>query len=141
MKMKRIIAVLLVLLMVTAMVPVASAAGTVAPGEKVSDSIKTKEACYGANGYITVTGPAKLTAMGPSANVELTGEKSGAAFFYGANEIQQEVTFTLQADSNAKDGDVITVTFDYEWSDAQGNMTASSNTWEVTVDVDADEPT
>lgn len=141
MKMKRIIAVLLVLLMVTAMVPVASAAGTVAPGEKVSDSIKTKEACYGANGYITVTGPAKLTAMGPSANVELTGEKSGAAFFYGANEIQQEVTFTLQADSNAKDGDVITVTFDYEWSDAQGNMTVSSNTWEVTVDVVADEPT
>ena len=140
MKMKRIIAVLLVLLMVAAMVPVASAAGTVAPGEKVSDSIKTKEACYGANGYITVTGPAKLTAMGPSANVELTGEKSGAAFFYGANEIQQEVTFTLQVDSNAKDGDVITVTFDYEWADAQGNMTVSSSKVDFVVKEKGTEP-
>ena len=146
MKIKRIVAVLLVLLMVTAMVPLANAAETVAPGEKVSGSVKTAEACYGANGYITVSGPAKLTAMGPETNVELTGEKSGAAFFYGSNETEQEVTFTLAVDADAKDGDVITVTFDYEWSDAMGKMTVSSNSWtikvaESTVPTDPEEPT
>lgn len=133
MKMKRIVAVLLVLLMVAAMVPLANAAETVAPGEKVSASVTTAESCYGANGYITVNGPAKLVAMGPTVNVELTGEKSGAAFFYGAEEVKQEVTFTLAVDDAAQEGDVITVKFDYEWSDAMGQMTVGSNSWSITV--------
>lgn len=149
MKMKKIVAVLLVLLMVAAMVPLANAAETVAPGEKVSASVTTAETCYGANGYITVDGPAKLVAMGPTGNVELTGEKSGAAFFYGAEAVKQEVTFTLAVAADAKEGDVITVTFDYEWSDAMGQMTVGSNSWSIKVEesdvpeepTDPEEPT
>ena len=141
MKMKRFVAVVLVLLMVAAMVPLANAAETVAPGEKVSGSVATAEACDGATGSIKVSGPAKLIEAGPDFNVELDDATSATVQFYGAEAINHEVTFILQVDSNAKDGDVITVTFDYEWSNAQGKMTASSNTWEVTVDVVADEPT
>ena len=134
MKMKKLIAVLLVLLMVAAMVPIASANETANPGKSISGSVATLEKCYGANGYITVTGPAKLTAVGPTDNVYWSGEAASAkAFFDSANENVWEVTFTLAVNADAKAGDVITVAFDYEYSDGQ-TMTVSSNSWSVKVE-------
>lgn len=140
MKMKKIVAVLLVLLMVAAMVPIASANEAAVPGESVSGSVATLEKCYGANGYITVTGPAKLIAVGPTDNVYWSGEATSAkAFFDGATEAVWEVTFTLAVNADAKVGDVITVVFDYEYSDGQ-SMTVSGNSVSFVVEEKGTEP-
>ena len=141
MKMKKIIAVLLVLLMVAAMVPVASANEAAVPGKTVSGSVATLEKCYGANGYITVSGPAKLVAVGPTDNVYWSGEAASAkAFFDSSNENVWEVTFTLAVNADAKVGDVIKVVFDYEYSDGQ-TMTVSSNYVTFVVEEEVEEPT
>ena len=140
MKMKKIVAVLLVLLMVAAMVPIASANEAAVPGESVSGSVTTLEKSYGANGFITVTGPAKLTAVGPTDNVYWSGEATSAkAFFDGSSESVWEVTFTLAVNADAKVGDVITVVFDYEYSDGH-TMTVSSNSVSFVVEEKGTEP-
>ena len=140
MKMKKIVAVLLVLLMVAAMVPIASANEAAVPGESVSGSVATQEMCYGANGYITVTGPAKLTNVGPTDNVYWSGEATSAkAFFDGSTEAFWEVTFTLAVNADAQVGDVIEVVFDYEYSDGH-TMTVSSNSVSFVVEEKGTEP-
>ena len=141
MKMKKIVAVLLVLLMVAAMVPIASANEAAVPGESVSGSVTTLEKCYGANGYITVDGKATLRDLSSkNGNVKLTGGKSGSVFLYGTDEVEQVVNFTLAVDADAKAGDVIVVKFNYEWSDAMGNLTVSFNEVKFVVEEKGTEP-
>ena len=141
MKMKKFVAVLLVLLMVAAMVPIVSANEAAVPGETVSGSIATKDKCYGANGYITVDGKATLRDLSSdNGDTKLTGGKSGSVFLYGTKEVEQVVNFTLAVDADAQAGDVITVYFNYEQSDAMGNLTVSSNSVSFVVEEKGTEP-
>ena len=116
MKMKKFTAVLLVLLMIIAAIPTALAAGVTAkPGETATVSFSTEEA-YGVNGSI-------------SAN----GSTIKKVFDYGTEAKTWSYSVSVAVPESAKAGDVITVTFNYEWSDAEGNMTSGARSATVTV--------
>lgn len=120
----KIIAVLVALLLIASVIPAAFAAGTtVEPGKKASVSFTFKK-IYGIDGEFSfsnskmisgdVTYKAKTNMMGSVQN--------NVAFFYGSAEDTITITATFKVSASAKDGDKCDVTFKYETSDIDGNM-------------------
>lgn len=119
MKMKKFVAVLLVLLMVAAMVPIASAEETVAPGKSISATIDIAESdknkdVGGAAGTISVKKGcnAVLTYVGPEDFLKF-GFEPGMTSATVDSELGTEFEFTIQVGADAKPGEVITVEFNY----------------------------
>ena len=154
MKMKRFVAVLLVLLMVAAMVPIASAEETVAPGKSISATIDIAESdkdesVGGAAGTIKVKDGcnAVLTYVGPE-DFLMFGFEPGMRSATVDSELGTEFEFTIQVGADAKPGEVITVEFNYilhDGSTESENYGFNSVSFiveeQVTEPTDPDEPT
>lgn len=121
MKFNKVMAVLIALLLVTAMVPAAFAAGTEvtgSAGEKVTVTFDINNA-YGVNGEFSTNG----NNVDYSSNGAMSGNvNNDKAFFYGDGQENLQINAEVQIPADAKPGDKIPVTFTYETSDANGDM-------------------
>lgn len=122
MKFNNVMAVLIALLLVTTMVPAAFAAGSNevegAAGEKVTVTFDINNA-YGVNGTFDTNG----NGADYSSNGAMTGSvNNDKAFFYGDGQQNLQINAEVTIPADAKPGDRIPVTFTYEVSDANGDM-------------------
>ena len=121
-KFSRIFVVLMALILVAAMVPAANAAGT-APGEKASVSFTYKD-IYGIDGEFTFSNPAIISgSVTYTSNTTMSGSvENDQAYFYNSDKADITITVSFTVSASANDGDKCEVSFKYETSDKQGNM-------------------
>ncbi len=122
----RFITVLIVLALVIATIPAAFAAGTTAePGEKASVSFTIKKV-YGVDGEFTFSNSSIISGdVSYKAKTDMMGSvQDNVAFFYGSDEDSITITASFKVSASAKDGDKCDVSFKYETSDIDGNMSA-----------------
>ena len=121
-KFSRIFVVLMALILVAAMVPAANAAGT-APGEKASVSFTYKD-IYGIDGEFSFSNPAIISGdVTYTSNTTMSGSvENNQAYFYDSNKADITITVSFTVSASANDGDKCEVSFKYETSDKQGNM-------------------
>lgn len=139
-KFPRVFAVLLALILVATIIPAAYAAGT-APGKQASVSFSFKNVC-GIDGKFTFSNPAIISGVTYSENTTLKGGvENDEAFYYGSKETDITITVSFKISASAKDGDKCDVSFRYETSDVNGDMSEwNTVTKTVTVEI-PDTPT
>ena len=130
-RMNKLVAVLVALVLIVSTIPAAFAAGTTAkPGEQASVSFTAKN-IYGLNGEFTFSNPSLISGeVSYTSNTAMMGSvQNNVAFFYGSAQSNITITVSFKVSASAKDGDKCDVTFKYETSDADGNMSSDTIGW------------
>lgn len=124
MKLKKILAALLALLMVTAMGRVASAAEIVTVGAGQTGTVSfTIEGVYGLDGEFTFTNNGLISGVAYSQSTGMAGNITNhMAYYYGATKSDITIVVAVSVSASAQPGDTIEVTFTYETADKDGNM-------------------
>lgn len=152
MKMNRIIAVLLVLLLVTAMVPVASAAGATVEAGQTAVLYFSIPNVYGVDGSFSMDNAGIISGVTYSASGMSGGSAAGGVVYcYGSTEATLTITVSATVSASAQPGDQCTFTLTYETSDQNGDMsswksmsqtvTVAASEAEETTPAAGDEPT
>lgn len=139
-KVNKFLALLLALALIGGVIPSASAANvTVAPGGTTTVSFAV-DGAYGLDGTFSFSDSSFITGVSYSDNGAMDGGISGgSAFYYGSASSALVIYVTVQVSADAVDGQVCQITFTYETSDENGNM-SDWKTSSCTVEVDIPNP-
>ena len=134
-KFSKFLAIALALTLIFASMPAAFAAGT-EPGKTVSVSFSF-QGIYGVDGTFTFSNPSILSDISYSYSGGLNGSiNNNVAYFYGNQATDFTITVTAKVVASAKNGDSCDISFTYETSDQNGDMSSwKTSTRTITVEV------
>lgn len=130
-KMKWLCALLLTAMLVVMLAPAAFAAQ---PSEKVTVYF-TKSDIYGINGSFSFSNPELFTSVSYSTSGMAGSAANNKVYMYSADKSNVTIGVTVTIRGTAVEGDSCTITFDYETSDINGEMTPGKESKTVTVSI------
>lgn len=130
-KMKWLSVLLVVALVVIMAAPAAYAAQ---PSETVTATFSFS-GIYGIDGTFTFSNPDLLSNISYSTSGMAGSAANNKVYLYSAEESNVSIVITAKVSASAADGDSCTITFNYQTSDENGNMTAGSTSRTITVSI------
>lgn len=133
-KMKWISGLLLIALIMVITAPTVFAA---APSETVTVYF-TKSDIYGIDGTFSFSNPELFTSVSYSTSGMAGSAANNKVYLYSADKANVSIGVTVTINPAAADGDSCVITFNYQTSDIDGNMTSGTASQTVTVSVPSD---
>lgn len=130
-KLKCLCALLLTAVLIIGLSPAVFAAQ---PSEKVTVYF-SKSNIYGIDGTFSFSNPGLFTSISYSTSGMAGSAANNKVYMYSADKATATVGVTVTVSPSAKEGDSCTITFEYETSDINGNMTAGKDSQTVTVSI------